>query len=666
MNDLIDIQGIGDKTCELFGKLKIYSQNDLIHYYPYKYDILRRSDISKMEDGDKIIIDGKVEGSPTIIYLNRGLKKIIFRISNKKTILNISVFNQIYLYDELKSEKVVTVIGKYDKLKNCIVASEVRFEDLPPTPKIEAVYHTTSGLSSKNISKFISSSLENTKYIEEILPQELINKYNLTKINAALREVHFPKDILSLKKARQRLKYEELFMYMLKINYIKRKNSQNENAIKRNVNKDKIKKFIDKLPFKLTLDQLRSVEEIFDDMTNAKRMNRLLQGDVGSGKTIIAFIATYINYLSNYQTALMVPTEILAIQHYENALKIFGETKMNIEIITSSTPKKKKEDIYSKLENGEIDFIIGTQALIQEKIVFSKLGLVITDEQHRFGVNQRDNFKNKGVSPDVLSMSATPIPRTYALTIYGDMDVSSIKTKPEGRKEVITYFKKEKDIVEVLTLMKEELDKKHQIYVIAPSIDESDNDKQSVIKLEENMEKAFGKICKISYIHGKMDPKEKNKVMDDFEKGKINILVSTTVIEVGVNVPNASMIVIFNANLFGLSTLHQLRGRVGRSDIQSYCVLVAQEYQERLKMLESCNDGFEISEYDFQNRGEGDLFGVRQSGELGLVLADLKKDYKMLLKARDDAEYYIDLILNNVNHEYDSLYNLLTNYDFLD
>ena len=665
MNDLIDIQGIGDKTCELFGKLKIYSQNDLIHYYPYKYDILRRSDISKMEDGDKIIIDGKVEGSPTIIYLNRGLKKIIFRISNKKTILNISVFNQIYLYDELKSEKLVTVIGKYDKLKNCIVASEVRFEDLPPTPKIEAVYHTTSGLSSKNISKFISSSLENTKYIEEILPQELINKYNLTKINAALREVHFPKDILSLKKARQRLKYEELFMYMLKINYIKRKNSQNENAIKRNVNKDKIKNFIDKLPFKLTLDQLRSVEEIFDDMTNAKRMNRLLQGDVGSGKTIIAFIATYINYLSNYQTALMVPTEILAMQHYENALKIFGETKMNIEIITSSTPKKKKEDIYSKLENGEIDFIIGTQALIQEKIVFSKLGLVITDEQHRFGVNQRDNFKNKGVFPDVLSMSATPIPRTYALTIYGDMDVSSIKTKPEGRKEVITYFKKDKDIVEVLTLMKEELDKKHQIYVIAPSIDESDNDKQSVIKLEENMEKAFGKICKISYIHGKMDPKEKNKVMDDFEKGKINILVSTTVIEVGVNVPNASMIVIFNANLFGLSTLHQLRGRVGRSDIQSYCVLVAQEYQERLKMLESCNDGFEISEYDFQNRGEGDLFGVRQSGELGLVLADLKKDYKMLLKARDDAEYYIDLILNNVNHEYDSLYNLLTNYDFL-
>lgn len=666
MNDLIDIQGIGDKTCELFGKLKIYSQNDLIHYYPYKYDILRRSDISKMEDGDKIIIDGKVEGSPTIIYLNRGLKKIIFRISNKKTILNISVFNQIYLYDELKSEKLVTVIGKYDKLKNCIVASEVRFEGLPPTPKIEAVYHTTSGLSSKNISKFISSSLENTKYIEEILPQELINKYNLTKINAALREVHFPKDILSLKKARQRLKYEELFMYMLKINYIKRKNSQNENAIKRNVNKDKIKNFIDKLPFKLTLDQLRSVEEIFDDMTNAKRMNRLLQGDVGSGKTIIAFIATYINYLSNYQTALMVPTEILAMQHYENALKIFGETKMNIEIITSSTPKKKKEDIYSKLENGEIDFIIGTQALIQEKIVFSKLGLVITDEQHRFGVNQRDNFKNKGVFPDVLSMSATPIPRTYALTIYGDMDVSSIKTKPEGRKEVITYFKKDKDIVEVLTLMKEELDKKHQIYVIAPSIDESDNDKQSVIKLEENMEKAFGKICKISYIHGKMDPKEKNKVMDDFEKGKINILVSTTVIEVGVNVPNASMIVIFNANLFGLSTLHQLRGRVGRSDIQSYCVLVAQEYQERLKMLESCNDGFEISEYDFQNRGEGDLFGVRQSGELGLVLADLKKDYKMLLKARDDAEYYIDLILNNVNHEYDSLYNLLTNYDFLD
>ena len=415
----------------------------------------------------------------------------------------------------------------------------------------------------------------------------------------------------------------------------------------------------------MTLDQLRSVDEIFEDMTNAKRMNRLLQGDVGSGKTIIAFIATYINYLSNYQTALMAPTEILATQHYENAIKIFKDTEMRIELITSSISKKRKEDIYDKLEKGEIDFIIGTQSLIQEKVKFNNLGLVITDEQHRFGVNQRDNFKNKGSYPDILSMSATPIPRTYALTIYGDMDVSNIKTKPEGRKDVITYFKKEKDIIDVLTLMKEELDKKHQIYVIAPSIEDNDNDKQSVIKLEENMEKAFGKICKIAYIHGKMDTKDKNKIMNDFEKGKTNILVSTTVIEVGVNIPNASMIVIFNANLFGLSTLHQLRGRVGRSDIQSYCVLIAPDYQDRLKMLENCNDGFEISEYDFQNRGEGDLFGVRQSGELGLTIANLKKDYKMLLKAKDDAEYYIDLILNNVNNEYSYLCNYLTYLDFL-
>ena len=665
MNDLIDIQGIGDKTCELFGKLGIYSQNDLIHYYPYKYDVLKRSDITKLEDGDKVIIDGKVEGSPTIIYLNKGLKKIIFRISNKKTILNISVYNQIYLYDELKSEKIVTIIGKYDKMKNCIVASEVRFESLPLTPKIESVYHTTNGLSSKNISKFISISLDNTKYVNDILPIELIDKYNLMPINEAIREVHFPNNILSLKKARQRLKYEELFMYMLKINYIKKKNSQTVNAIERNIGKDKIKNFIYCLPFKLTLDQLRSVDEIFEDMTNAKRMNRLLQGDVGSGKTIIAFIATYINYLSNYQTALMAPTEILATQHYENAIKIFKDTEMRIELITSSISKKRKEDIYDKLEKGEIDFIIGTQSLIQEKVKFNNLGLVITDEQHRFGVNQRDNFKNKGSYPDILSMSATPIPRTYALTIYGDMDVSNIKTKPEGRKDVITYFKKEKDIIDVLTLMKEELDKKHQIYVIAPSIEDNDNDKQSVIKLEENMEKAFGKICKIAYIHGKMDTKDKNKIMNDFEKGKTNILVSTTVIEVGVNIPNASMIVIFNANLFGLSTLHQLRGRVGRSDIQSYCVLIAPDYQDRLKMLENCNDGFEISEYDFQNRGEGDLFGVRQSGELGLTIANLKKDYKMLLKAKDDAEYYIDLILNNVNNEYSYLCNYLTYLDFL-
>ena len=398
-------------------------------------------------------------------------------------------------------------------------------------------------------------------------------------------------------------------------------------------------------------------------MESSKRMNRLLQGDVGSGKTIVALISAYANYLSKYQTAIMVPTEILANQHYNEAKKLFKDTKINISLLTSSTKTKEKNQILSDLENGNIDLIIGTQSLIQENIKFKNLGLVITDEQHRFGVNQRTEFKNKGISPDVLSMSATPIPRTYALTIYGDMEVSNIKTKPQGRKEVITYFKKEKDIIQVLEMMKKELDKKHQIYVIAPMIEKENSSSENVMDLEEKMQKAFGKIAKIASIHGKLDSKEKNKIMTDYEKGNIDILISTTVIEVGVNVPNASMIVIFDANLFGLSTIHQLRGRVGRSDIQSYCILISKEYQERLKFLETCSDGFEISEYDFKNRGEGDLFGIRQSGETGLKLANVKRDFQMLLKARDDV---LEFIPKLNKEDYPTLYKELEEIDSID
>ena len=391
-------------------------------------------------------------------------------------------------------------------------------------------------------------------------------------------------------------------------------------------------------------------------MSSNHRMNRLLQGDVGSGKTIIALLAAYANYLSGYQTAIMVPTEILATQHYQESKKLLGNYGLNIELLTSNTNKKEKDRIYEELSSGKTNLIIGTQSLIQKDINFHNLGLIITDEQHRFGVNQRTTFKNKGESPDVLSMSATPIPRTYALTIYGDMDVSSIKTKPIGRKEVITYFKKEKEITSVLEMMKKEVDQKHQIYVIAPMIDSDNQELENVTSLEEKMNKAFGKICKIASIHGKLEPSVKNKIMTSYEQGKIDILISTTVIEVGVNVPNATMIVIFDANLFGLSTIHQLRGRVGRSNLQSYCILIAKEYQERLKMLENCSDGFEISEYDFKNRGEGDLFGIRQSGETGLKLADVKKDFQMLLKARDDVLEFLPTF-NNHPEDYPALYN---------
>ena len=591
------------------------------------------------------------------------------RIRGTKTmILNVTLYNRAHLYSDLKSGKEVTIIGKYNKLKNTVIVSDIRFGLLPPSAKIEPIYYTTEGLTVKQISKFEAIALENDYDVIDLVPRYIEEKYNLMNKKSAIKNIHVPEDILLLKKARQRIKYEELFMYVLKINYLKNKINNDNLAIERNIDKDKLDKFIKSLPFELTLDQDKAVNDIINDLSIKKRMNRLLQGDVGSGKTIIALIAVYANYLSKYQSALMAPTEILAVQHYEEAKKIFSKYKLNIALLTSSTSNKDKKTIYEELENGKIDLIIGTQALIQENVKYKKLGLVITDEQHRFGVNQRDTFKGKGISPDVLSMSATPIPRTYALTIYGDTDVSSIKSKPKGRKEIITVFKKEKDITDVLEMMKKELELNHQIYVVAPMIDtESDSEKESVYDLEEKMNKAFGKISKIGIIHGKLDPKDKDKVMKDFEKNKINILISTTVIEVGVNVPNASMIVIFNANMFGLSTLHQLRGRVGRGDTQSYCVLVAKESEERLRFLESTSDGFEISEYDFQTRGEGDLFGTRQSGELGLKMANIKRDFKMLLKAKEDADEFINMLLTfETNPEFGPILEELKKVDTLD
>lgn len=668
MKELETIEGIGPKTKELLNKIKIYTVEDLLNYYPYRYDIIKRSDLSNLSDGDKIIIDGIVEGQPTTIYINKSLKKMIFRISTKTMILNITLYNRTHLYSDLKSGKEVTIIGKYNKLKNTVIVSDIRFGLLPPSAKIEPIYYTTEGLTVKQISKFESIALENDYDVIDLVPRYIEEKYNLMNKKSAIKNIHVPEDILLLKKARQRIKYEELFMYVLKINYLKNKINNDNLAIERNIDKDKLDKFIKSLPFELTLDQDKAVNDIINDLSIKKRMNRLLQGDVGSGKTVIALIAVYANYLSKYQSALMAPTEILAVQHYEEAKKIFSKYKLNIALLTSSTSNKDKKTIYEELENGKIDLIIGTQALIQENVKYKKLGLVITDEQHRFGVNQRDTFKGKGISPDVLSMSATPIPRTYALTIYGDTDVSSIKSKPKGRKEIITVFKKEKDITDVLEMMKKELELNHQIYVVAPMIDtESDSEKESVYDLEEKMNKAFGKISKIGIIHGKLDPKAKDKVMKDFEKNKINILISTTVIEVGVNVPNASMIVIFNANMFGLSTLHQLRGRVGRGDTQSYCVLVAKESEERLRFLENTSDGFEISEYDFQTRGEGDLFGTRQSGELGLKMANIKKDFKMLLKAKEDADEFINMLLTfETNPEFGPILEELKKVDTLD
>ena len=647
---LQDIKGIGESKLKLLNKLNINTIEDLLTYYPFRYNFIKRTDIDNLEDEDKVITDGIIETIPNVFFFNRKKDKMSFKLNTNSRLLNIVIFNRGFLKSKLSVGTTITVIGKYDKKNNNIVAQEIRIETLKEEPSIEPIYHTTNGITGKQIKNLINNTLKEVKKVNDYIPEYLNKKYKfIDKLNS-IKMVHNPTDIDILRKARTRLKYEELFLFMLKINYLKNKN--HKIGLKKIIDYEKVNTLIKQLPFELTKDQLSSVNEIYNDLISENQMNRLLQGDVGSGKTIVSFITLYMNYLSGYQGCLMAPTEILAIQHYENIKKILDKN-VKIELLTGKTKVKEKKEILNKLKNNEIDIIIGTHALISESVEYNNLGLVITDEQHRFGVNQRANLKNKGKNPDILYMSATPIPRTYALTIYGDMEISSIKTMPSGRKEVKTLLKKDSEIKEVLELMYKELKKNHQIYVIAPLIENSENsDLENIYELEEKMNKAFGKYYKIGILHGKMSNKEKDNIMNEFKENKINILVSTTVIEVGIDVKNATVITIFDSYRFGLSALHQLRGRVGRSELESYCILISSKETERLNVLTKTTDGFKISEEDFKLRGSGDIFGIRQSGDMNFSLANIKNDYNILLKAKEDSSYFIEKYLNNIEYKY--------------
>ena len=635
--NLEDIKGIGKTTIKYLNELGINNVDDLIKYYPYRYEIIENSDINNLNDKDKIVIGGIIESIPNIIHFNKKLNKMSFHLNTGNFIANITIFNRAFLKDKLNIGNQITVIGKYDKKHNSITASDIKFGLIEET-LIEPIYHSSFKISSSKISKIIRSVLNHINQ-KDYIPDSLIKKYNFIDKNKAIKIIHNPQNKEELNKALKRLKYEELFVYMLKINHLKKSKNQ-ENGLSRNVSFDQIQKVIKNLPFELTVDQQKSVKDIYDDLISKNRMNRLLQGDVGSGKTIVSFLALYINYLSGYQGALMAPTEILAFQHFINFKKLFPD--INVILLTGKLKAKEKREVKSQIENGEANIIIGTHALISEDVKYNNLGLVITDEQHRFGVTQRGNLKNKGITPDILYMSATPIPRTYALTLYGDMDISSIRTMPSGRKPVKTYVKTNKEIKDVLYMMLNQIKAHHQIYVIAPLIEESDKiDLEDVYKLEEKMKRAFGKICNVGIMHGKMNNKEKEEIMDEFKQNKIQILISTTVIEVGVDVANATMIVIFDSYRFGLSALHQLRGRVGRNDLDSYCILISDKETKRLEVLTKTNDGFKVSEEDFKLRGGGDIFGVRQSGDMNFKLADIKNDYDMILRAKEDSETFI-------------------------
>ena len=659
MNDLENLKGLGKKTIAELKNLEIYSINDLIEHYPYKYNLLKLNNIDEIEDGENIIIEGILASPPLLRRINPRLNILLFKVNTNRKLINIIIYNRAYIKKNLLLGKEITIFGKWDERRNTITATNILFSKIINNT-YESIYHLTNGISNKTMTKIINNALLLKPSFNDYVPEYLNEKYNFISKNEAIRKIHNPKNEKDIKQAKLKLIYEELFKLMFKMNYLKLKIKTNNNKPKKIVQKSVIDDFIRTLPFELTKDQLNAVKEIYEDLSSNHRMNRLLQGDVGSGKTIVGIIAAYITYLSGGQSALMAPTEILANQHFQNVKNILIETNMRIELLTGNTKKKERDIIIDKLEKGQIDLVIGTHALLNEKLKFKNLSLVITDEQHRFGVNQRTLLNKKGENTDILYMSATPIPRTYALTLYGDMDITNIKTKPKGRKEIKTIIKEEKEIKDVLYLMLEEIKKGRQIYVVSPLIEENENlDLKTVIELKEKIDIAFNNKVKTEILHGKLNKKDKDEIMKNFINGETKILISTTVIEVGVDVTNATMIVVFNADRFGLATLHQLRGRIGRNEYDSTCILIGPKNNERLKVLNESNDGFYITEKDFEMRKEGDLFGIKQSGEMFFKIADLKRDYKILMQTKIDSEEFLKENITNDFKNYPIYYKIV-------
>lgn len=636
---LEDIKGIGPKSLLALKALNLYTKDDVINYFPYRYNVYTPVKLRECSEGDTCTITGYVESAAKVFFIRKNLNKLSFVFNTGSELVNVTIFNRAYLKPNIRIKSYISVIGKYNRKSNTFMASDIKLTPITKTV-IEPVYHLNQGIKRSNFKKLVDEILDNTVEIKSNVPDYLIEKYNFVNKKEAVTNVHKPKDINSLKKADLHLIYEELFTFMLKVSYLKEKNASDGKFNIKSFDEDKVNNFISSLPFNLTDGQMQAVSDIKGDFLSKMKMNRLILGDVGSGKTIVSFIALYMNMLAGYQGVLMVPTEILAVQHFNNMVGLF-EDKLNIQLLTSSTKKGERNKILQNLKNGETQVLIGTHSLLNDELVYNNLGLVITDEQHRFGVNQRQTLQEKGKDVDVLYMSATPIPRTLALTIYGDMDITEIRTKPGGRKEIITKIFKNSELKNVLEKMLDEIKAGHQIYVVAPLIDDEEDEKMNVTSLKDKFDVAFNGMVPTGLLHGKMKPNQKDEVMNSFKNGDTKILISTTVIEVGVDVKNATMMVIFNAERFGLATLHQLRGRVGRNDMQSYCYLISDYDAERLKVLEESNDGFYISEQDFKLRGGGDIFGIRQSGEQSFKIANLNRDYKILMQCKSDAEEFL-------------------------
>ena len=648
-NDLVaSLKGVGSGTANALQDLGIVTLEDLVMTFPYRHEDFRLKNLAETAHNERVTVEGRVESEPSLLFLGKNKSRMQVRILAGQHLIKAVFFNQGYLKDKIIPGSVVTVSGKWDRGRQVINVSTFSIGPKTDLQDFEPVYSLKGSINQKTFRKFMRQALDHLKEsLVDPLPESIRVPYRLPGISDALEGIHFPLDAEHSKDARRRFVYEELLVFQLKMQAIKkvRKEQNVGNGIA--FHNDLVKKLIETLPYELTNAQKRVVNEICRDLRETHRMNRLLQGDVGSGKTIVAAICLYAVITAGYQGALMAPTEILAEQHASSLDEWLAPIGVRIALLTGSTKAKARRAVLENLAAGTIDLLIGTHALIQPDVVFSKLGLVITDEQHRFGVEQRRVLKDKGENPDVLFMTATPIPRTLAITAFGEMDVSIIDEMPAGRKKIETHWMKPDQLHKLIARLKDELATGRQAYIICPLIEESEKlDVQNAVDVYNMMAEELKGNSTVGLMHGRLHSDEKEQVMRDFSEGTIQVLVSTTVVEVGVNVPNATFMIIFDAERFGLAQLHQLRGRVGRGEHQSYCVLLAdpksEEGKERMVSMTETNDGFILAEKDLELRGPGDFFGKKQSGLPEFKVADLVHDYRALNTAKVDAERLLD------------------------
>lgn len=637
------IKGVSAAKQQELHAFGISTVEHLLLYFPYRYEDFHVRALSEVKDGEKITVEGRIVSEP--VYQRFGKKsKVTCRVMIEDWLVTASWFNRPYMKEQLTNNRDIVLTGKWDQRRLQITVATSEFPDRGAMRKdtLQPVYSIGGKMTQAWMRKTIAQAfVQFGEMIPELLPQELVRRFRLMPRKQAIRVLHQPQDAQEGKQARRRMVYEELFLFQMKLQAFRAITRERADGVAFQVSNATVREFVRSLPFELTDGQKQTVQDILQDMRSPYCMNRLLQGDVGSGKTVVAAIALYAAVRAGYQGALMVPTEILAEQHMRSLMKLFEPHGIEIALLTGSTTERKRREIRSALQAGTLHVLVGTHALIQEDVVFQKLGLVVTDEQHRFGVNQRSVLRRKGWNPDVLLLTATPIPRTLAITAFGDMDVSSLRERPAGRKPIKTYWVKHDMFPRVVNFIQREIDAGRQAYVICPLIEESDKlDVQNAIDVHVQLQQALPAL-KINLLHGRMSAAEKEAAMQSFSIGECHVLVSTTVIEVGVDVPNATLMVIMDAERFGLSQLHQLRGRVGRGKHQSHCVLIADPKsevgQERMRIMTDTEDGFELSQRDLELRGPGDFFGTKQSGMPDFKLADMSSDFAVLEQARDDA-----------------------------